>query len=219
MKEHPILFSTPMVQAILESRKTQTRRTTNLDVVNECPDEWIFEKTEVNPEVEFCKDFKKSVKKLTGIFAKFSNKRNGNLAYCKFQSGQPGDLLWVRESWIEDPAGKKGLPKGYCADYNGTAPFGIKKPSIHLKKKYARIWLQVEEIRVERLQDISEEDAKAEGVEPGRLFGFGAIGQSTFREGFFNTWMDIYGMESLHENPWVWVVKFKVVSMSGKPER
>jgi hypothetical protein len=190
-KEHPILFSTPMVQAILEGRKTQTRRTVKTEMIDGENRPWIMTKEGPAP------------------------------LKCPF--GKPGDLLWVRETWAKADI-------GFCFKvYNDIdavfAPRNCWKPSIHMPKTAARIWLEVEEVRVERLQDISEEDAKAEGVKSrfSDLFQEERYDDYLDMEGeyrspassFQSLWQKINGPESWDANPWVWVVKFKVLSTKG----
>jgi len=210
MKEHPILFSTPMVQAILEGRKTQTRRV-----------------IKPQPKVINKHDFEWKDRCYSGM-----TEIHGGSFRLQSPYGQPGDLLWVGENWIEDPAGKKGLPKGFCADYGGAAPFGKKKPSIHLKKKYARIWLKIKDVRVERLQEISQEDAISEGIRhqkhEGDYYYFypcNDLRDDSYIDNpitsFYSLWRlinGIDGIESWDADPWVWVVEFEVVSTTGKPE-
>jgi hypothetical protein len=95
------------------------------------------------------------------------------------------------------------------------------KPSIHMPKAAARIWLQVEAVRVERLQDITSEEAKLEGAagwternHPGMVMG----DYPTPKQDFIRLWQNINGQDSFHANPWVWVVSFKVLSTTGKPD-
>lgn len=189
MIEHQILFRTPMVQAILEGRKTQTRRV--------CQHQhWAFsELTDVN---------------VNGICQKVD--RNVSCPY-----GQPGDRLWVREKTIINNNSNTYWPvaDGYVktADYEKTIP------SIHMPKAAARIWLEIEEVKVERVQDINDKGAIAEGVlqlEPGVFKGYNPacnfpnyIAKSSFKELWITTGGDWYG------NPWVWVIKFKVLSTTG----
>ncbi len=244
-KEHPILFSTLMVQAILAGRKTNTRRLTKLQEINKHPDWW-----ECIP-----------VKNMAGELAyMFTDKESGKVVFIKSPYGQPGDMLWARESqqWLEGFAGS-----GYYvfkADFtqqNGAWEQDIKvdgkdrvervekwRPSIHMPKEASRIWLPVEDVRVERLQDISEEDAIAEGVQenvcdpetadrcPSLLCIDGCSGKGQYyrypvdfddlpcysaRESFQTLWHSINGRESWNANPWVWAVKFKVLSTTGHP--
>ena len=180
-----------MVQAILDGRKTMTRR-----VVKPQP-AWIGE-----PNVPF----------------KTPDADPKGIIKCPYQ---PGDRLWVRETWA-------GLPQFhnlnseieryiYKADEDATP---LKwKPSIHMPKEAARIWLEVTSVRVERLQDITEEDAKAEGIawerarKINRLENSGRIIDSA-KAMFMRLWDSInakrgYGWDI---NPWVWVIEFKKVS-------
>lgn len=215
-KEIPILFSTPMVQALLAGRKTQTRR-----VVKPQPP------SSVN-----------LVRKLGNTYvSSYPNGATKPFDYqtkCKWSAG---DLLWVREAWCGSTAtvgmsftlgvaeGQRMSFNAYRATYQGDKPpFGLTwKPSIHMPKSAARIWLQVESVRVERVRDISEEDAKVEGVknyrEGGRFIDY-LLDHSlcgSAKESFETLWQSINGAESWEANPWVWVVSFKVLSTTGKP--
>lgn len=209
MKEIPILFSTPMVQAILDLLKGMTRRTRGLEKMNEAPDNWRLYEGDY------------FIDKKGRINQKFFNV-NGHSDHAKCPYGQPGDVLWVRESFC--------IMDGdifFKASVNH--PETLKwKPSIYILKANARIWLQVEEIRVERLQYITEEDARREGVK----FAKSTIGpcyldyihggynvMTTAYHSFRSLWRKINGSESWDLNPWVWVVKFKVLSTTGKPEK
>jgi len=188
MKEHPILFSGPMVRAILEGRKTMTRRVA-------CPPGY--------------------------------NLTDYGLAHCRY--GQPGDRLWVRETWAAgacaDMLNPSALSRktwlidngGLWYEADGAAPLtpispkGKTRPSIFMPRWASRILLEVTSVSVERVQDISETDAKAEGA-PWLGAGFLAkLGDGSYREGFYDLWDSInakrgYGWDA---NPWVWVVKFK----------
>jgi hypothetical protein len=124
MKRRPILFSTPMVQAILEGRKTQTRRV-------------------VKPQPANTNDVLNLV--------------NDDLQY-KSPFGQVGDVLWIRETWA------KTIDNDYVFKANNPYTHLRFKPSIHMPKEACRLFLQIKSVRVERLLDISEQDAKAEGV-------------------------------------------------------
>lgn len=209
MKEIPILFSTAMVQSILEGRKSQTRRLVK--------DKHVLYSLDVNKVIpEYFKD--------------------GDGGWCPY--GKPGDILWVRETWSPDMAGdgENGyveyikyaadgtrLPINWVKDYDRFN----NRPGIHMNKEYARIWLQVESVRVERLQDISGEDAFAEGV--GEKHRSGAKSMTTagidyrhWEAGqkimFKNLWAEINGADSWQANPWTWVISFKVLSTTGKPD-
>lgn len=224
--EIPILFQTEMVQANLADMKTQTRRANKLDV----PHDLVIDKVEFNtndwPKTPLL--FKKKVKEI------------GNTDFFEiveaFKSpyGKPGDLLWVRESMTNIEARII-----YKADLNDVEDFeeihqvyGLTKikwkPSIHMPKSASRLWLMVEEIRVERLQDITEEDAKAEGMKevPSNNSGFkGNVFErpnykrhyATAKLAFSQLWISINGQESWKSNPWVWVIKYRILSKTGRP--
>lgn len=212
MKEYPILFQTEMVQAICKGEKTESRRLAGLQPVNQNPDEWELAHT---GELSL-----HSLKKEEAgcLFAGFVNKNDvGNRLAFKCPYGIHGGLLYVRERWANISPfspGTNGII--YYASQSDLALEidqlnGVKwKPSIHLKKEHSRLWLNVEEIKVERLQVITEESAMAEGIQPGRLFGFGRLGEQSHREGFFNKWIDINEYENFIDNPWVWVVRFSL---------
>jgi hypothetical protein len=204
MKFIPILFSTPMVQAIQEGRKTQTRREVNFPMV--WPD--LLEDLHAKLVVK-----RKEVFDLKGE-SRFA---------LRDRFGKPGDVLWVRETFAV-----AGARTRYKADYDWTdeekslgeiAPW---KPSVHMHKAYCRFFLEVVSIRVERLQDISEHDAMKEGVFASPIYQ----GYVTDMEGrnfhassaarsFEKLWCQINGPESWEANPWVWVVEFKKIE---KPE-
>lgn len=223
MKEHPILFSTEMVQALLQGRKSQTRR-----VIKHQP----FDNTEIDGN--FFEGRHKGYVKVDGHP---DWQRQFAYHFCNYSIG---DLLWVRETWVGHNRSKfkdylsfqsGGYWFAYKADGKEKFPNGevIKwKPSIFMPKTAARIWLEVTDIRVERLQDINEEDAKAEGAEKvwqdeKGNFWFPAsesirtVGEhGDFKTGFNSIWHGINGEESWNQNPWVWVISFKVLSTTGK---
>ncbi|WP_153717272.1 hypothetical protein [Eikenella corrodens] len=194
MKERPILFSGPMVRAILEGRKTQTRRIINPQPKNRRGGRWMY-----------C--YESTDRKTEGSFSYSWPDKNGNccadrgweskITYrCPY--GQPGDRLWVREAWAVHPETGSLL---YRAD--DEAPADTRwKPSIHLPRKHSRILLEMTSIRVERLQTISWEDALAEGTDndPATTNAVGS---------FAKYWDYINGAEAWDMNPWVWVVGFK----------
>lgn len=222
MKQRPILFSTPMVQAILEGRKTQTRR--------------IIKKQPKSGE-----QYGKATV-LDGTSDKvwtigLPGSSYVDIINCPY--GKPGDVLWVRETF-----GNLKVKFGYYmykADDLNISEEAIKKtlfqnrwkPSIHMPKAAARIYLKITQIRMERLNDISEEDAISEGV-PSRLIPpFNAFSKprtsyfdyqcKTFpsmhifnaKDSFKSLWQSINGFNSWTLNDWVWVVSFERID---KPE-
>jgi hypothetical protein len=243
MKFIPILFSTAMVQAILEGRKTQTRRTKGLEFINAEPDGYSFTQWVESPVLAGEDTSGNIIEVFTkGRFAEFS-KGEWN---CKCPYGQPGDVLWVRENILCHPAysskdhkaglcGPLFLPngenvafRGYVADWKNEHPVFKVIPSIHMPKPACRIFLEVVSVRVERLRDISESDAKSEGVfpigtNPDDVWWYkDYMGTSIARmynsaiKSFASLWSKINGVESWNsENPWVWVVEFKRIE---KPE-
>ncbi len=204
MKEHPILFSTPMVKGLLNDTKTMTRRVTGLDKINKNPDDYYFQSLVLHSTGRY-------------TFAPMVNfsPANEDIIEVKCRYGKPGDLLWVRETWTEVMIqDEEGYFNVYKADGNDwAAPW---TPSIHMPKAAARIWLRVTDIRIERLRDITEEDAKAEGAEYQLWRGVIEDTQS-YRNGFTSIWLNINGDASWNKNPWVWVVSFEVLSKTGKP--
>jgi len=199
MKERPILFSGEMVRAALDDLKRQTRRTNGLEEINEFPDHWKFDRC-------FEDDG-------TYAFTYTEGEFQGELIKCPY--GKIGDRLYVRENWgthrLYDaikPSNLKDrseLKDGiwYEADIykkEKSIWMGKTRPNIFLPKRFSRITLEITNIRVERLNDISEEDAYAEGIQPQCR---------TPKEAFAVLWNQIYG--SWEKNPWVWVVEFKVV--------
>lgn len=148
MKELPILFSTPMVQAIDQNRKKMTRRTSGLEKVNENPDYW-----EIN-KILLIED---KLSQLTVSF-NFSNKRNN--IFCCNPRYQKGDLIWVKETFTIIP------PNLICYKADSAYPNRIKwKSSLFMRKDYARTWLECTGVRCERAANISEADAIEEGIE------------------------------------------------------
>lgn len=198
VRERPILFSTPMVKAIIDLLKIKTRRTRGLDEVNKRPDDFIID------EIFY------SGAKVTVHF------RDGNQSLfvdCPF--GNIGDILWVRETWAEFAGMGDNIDYVYKADgiFDTPAKEHLRdmrwRPSIFMPKEACRIKLEITGIRVERLQDISEDDAKAEGV-PEYLLPIKPTEDGSYYSYAFNClWNEINGKESWNENPWVWMIEFK----------
>ncbi|KPB64282.1 Uncharacterized protein AC510_3513 [Pseudomonas amygdali pv. myricae] len=144
----------------------------------------------------------------------------GNADLCPY--GKVGDRLWVRESWqadaqVNDVAPRElshGEPLHYPADgalrQTGCSMItpGKTRPSIHMPRWVSRILLEITDVRVERLQDISEEQAKAEGP----IWPVAEHLEMAWRVQFRTLWKSINGAENWKANPWVWVVEFKRVT-------
>lgn len=225
MKERPILFNADMVRALLDGRKTQTRR-----IVKPQPPEthsfggYVIEASSRKNEGKF----KWGIKKGEYHFA--------DSIYVRCPYGQPGDRLWVRESfWGCDLPGYGDQPcvvydnEWQGKEYKPEQPrpwarkFG-RIPSIHMPKDCSRILLEIVSVRVERLQDISEADAMAEGIDlpEGETYRDYAVkpedneGHDYYfcpQDSFISLWEKINGLESCKANPWVWVVEFKRVEL------
>lgn len=230
MKERPILFNGPMVRAILEGRKTQTRRA-----------------VKPQPEIYTTADGRATWRhgKRVGTGPNAEAWTCHAIDRCPY--GQPGDRLWVRETWAE--ICHAGDAECYCEDEEsrrehhrfeyradtenkrpGDWPDPSEtefqdapgwRPSIHMPRKASRITLEITEVRVQRLQEISEEDARAEGVDVFRvrlgdldpILVPGCRGADSPKEGFQNLWDSLAkpGADSA-ANPFVWVIEFRRVT-------
>ncbi|AZL45304.1 TPA: hypothetical protein MFO42_08855 [Klebsiella pneumoniae] len=234
MKERGMIFNGEMVRAILDGRKTQTRRIMApqpADDIERC----IFP----NPEA-------------IGWKSSLRHKHGSTTAhFCHY--GKPGDRIWVRETWgvVSHAFSDDGLMIDWVPDRPATAihemPFGngyysgyaiyaadgdftwgdddgyedgrsCWKPSIHMPRAASRILLEITDVRVERLNAISEEDARAEGIIDGGCLNCGepepcgcANPEPDATDAFAYLWQSIYGQESWNANPWVWVIEFKRV--------
>lgn len=207
MKERPILFSGAMVRAILAGRKTQTRR-----VVKPQP-----KSTSTNPPLgakpgEFyvvpdafptsaTRGFVISHCESYGTHHCMGQKEFAE-GFCPY--GATGDRLWVRETFMPMP--HLNAKAFYQADDRLVG--GKWKPSIFMPRALSRITLEVVKVRVERLQSIREEDAKAEGVEASTQVEM-KDGSPCYSLPYQILWNQINGVGAWESNPWVWVVEFK----------
>ena len=199
----PILFNTEMVRAILDGKKTCIRRI----LKGAIPDDAMWGYTMFTP---------KGCVSCRGVYADEYGEKFFRLPY------QQGDILYVRETWQflyelddnEQPVEETG--KYYYAatditlfntyvDENGVKHDYVPwRPSIHMPKEAARIWLKVTDVRVERLQDMTDDDAEAEGCfdYTSTALGFPDVWDSTIKKSD----LDRYGWDA---NPWVWVIDFE----------
>lgn len=225
MKERPIIFSSPMVRAILDGRKSQTRRIVKKQISDIHKFQgWIIGST----------DKKRDGCASWGI-------GEGALIYdlvvARCPYGKPGDRLWVRETW-QGPLFYDEIPEDWNSDKYKTPEYCYYKasgdscdftdsddnfverwsPSIHMPRWASRILLEVTNVRVERLHDISEEDAKAEGSYVCDYFGRRLLDQSSnqgcYKWGYRSIWESLNGSGSWHLNPFVWVVEFRTLEIA-----
>lgn len=194
MKERGIIFNAEMVKAILDGRKTQTRRI----VKNVMLDNGIW--------------LKKPTKTRSGTTTHVLDAPKHNL--CPL--GKIGDRLYVREAF------KAGVCTESTIAYKAThKPSDLEEgwyeeikwtPSIHMPRRYSRITLEITDVRVEHLQSISEADAKAEGYDNSQSDAANSIGwfEKPIRA-FRRDWENINGTDGWNSNPWVWVITFKKV--------
>ncbi|WP_438439236.1 hypothetical protein [Klebsiella quasipneumoniae] len=207
MKERGMIFNSEMVLAILDGRKTQTRRPV---------------KFPVHDKTLGCE--------LSG------NELAGELSagnYLNSAFGKPGDRIWVRETFcpVDDTqyGGEKWVDYRATPRYEASHPAdwdsapndaeALKwRPSIHMPRWASRILLEITDVLVERLNAISEEDARAEGIIDGGCLNCGepepcgcANPEPDATDAFAYLWQSIYGQENWNANPWVWVISFKRV--------
>ncbi|NMY22853.1 hypothetical protein [Pseudomonas sp. WS 5410] len=211
IKERPILFSAPMVRAILEGRKTVTRRAVRVG----------FNPEDLEGSLS-ASECRKLYRELPQYF--------GPSYFCPY--GQPGDRLWVRETWYcdhfevmrgpylkpDDLDFGEAIEDGtlvYAAD--GLTPYEQEqptwKPSIHMPRWASRILLEITKVRVERLQDISRADIRAEGLQcPPELASDDV--SPNYRDWYPAAWKELWDSTggNWDANPWVWVVEFSRVT-------
>ncbi|MDL5431172.1 morphogenetic protein [Klebsiella michiganensis] len=186
-----MIFNGEMVRAILDGRKTQTRRPVKFPVLDK------------NLGCELA-----------------GNELAGELSagnYLNSAFGKPGDRIWVRETWARYNIDQNSHDIAYRATTPADWPEeGRWRPSIHMPRWASRILLEITDVRVERLNAISQENAQAEGME---LTGWRPTYSDpdsggevmTPYDNFAELWSSIYGDESWKANPWVWVIEFKRV--------
>lgn len=195
-REIPILFTGPMVRAILEGRKTQTRRIITPEPIFDGY-WWSHKGYSVNGEQSF---------------------REGMPLFGKCPYGTVKDRLWVREAWSRIIVGNQ-IDYLYRADHhtgiekkNGDQKW---KPSIHMPKVACRLMLEVTSVRVQRLLEITGRDVLAEGVDNG--FSNPTMGirwENMQKMAFEKLWTTINGPDSWKSNPFVWVIEFRRLNQS-----
>lgn len=231
-KQIPILFKTEMVKATRSLIKTVTRRTRNLNYINEHPNQWEFIGLWIEAD--------------GNLYAGFTCKTTGEKKDIKSPYGKAGDILWGRESYLE-----RGFKGNYAYKADNPIPlddYEKWKPSIHMPKEASRIWLEVVNIGMERLHDITPEGVTKEGIQypvvpseteglvnPVFKLGVDNSALSFMPDGweqldmekksdalllahFAELWCEINGVESWNSNMWVWVISYKVLSLDVMPD-
>jgi hypothetical protein len=216
-QEHPIIFNEWSIQRILAGEKTQTRRVADQD--------FRMQKAE------------RVWKTQDGTFDFIFEDDTGMLRECPY--GQPGDVLWVREGFqfpeFEDDVSPRDLVDYWVGEAGAPPPvkystgetkrawnghdWGRKRPSIHMPKELCRLRLRVEDVRVERVQDITPQDAYAEGIKPQTpnhaprtAIQAQQMQDEAMVGAFRQKWRDIHGDGAWERNPWVWVVEFSQIN-------
>ena len=228
MKERPIVFSAEMVRAILEGRKTMTRRVVKSEFLPSSVTEWKFD----------------PARGWVGIGdVGMCNGARGEIHLMKCPYGVPGDRLWVKETWCRKWDGLDGFAyndegnldpscvlfradgyeveaidgdglRRWNKDDTAASPW---TPALFMPRWASRITLEIVSVRVERVQDISDADCEAEGVRCNRtLGGWDCDGFAFAKDAFKNLWDTIYAKNTEYKwdaNPWVWVIEFKVADV------
>lgn len=203
MKERPIVFSGPMVRAILDGRKTVTRRV-------------------VKPQGAILTD-----RMARSLGVQPPPVQNSAVIPCPY--GQPGDRLWVRETfsyWLRNsdrlPDESDYESPWYRSDADAYGLLGrdeygpvyaeqlLWMPSIYMPRATSRILLEVVSVRIERLQEISDADALEEGIYPTKTGLYSGAAKSAYQK----LWESINGPGSWEANPWVWVIEFRKIESS-----
>jgi len=220
MKEHPILFSGEMIQAILEGRKTQTRRVVkgkSLDAIEFLSGRCDGEPGETEDLYQMSGD--------DGIKIACAEYLDEGFLVIQCPFGKPGDRLWVKETWwcdnipgAFDTIGCNETPIYYRATEEDPSIFPKWKPSIFMYREFSRILLEVINIRVERLNDITEDDACHDG---GFIYSTQFVEKNYGINRFKNLWNSINGKRGYgwDVNPWVWVIGFKVLEPNSRDKQ
>lgn len=205
-----MLFKAEMVRAILEGRKTQTRRIIK-DATGLFWDHKAWRPEVVNGEITH--------------WVSMDTMNDGHLFGAgspqrKCPQGRPGDRLWVRETWNKEGANfhddftKPNPPYYYAADYDAEAnKLYTWKPSLFMPRAASRITLEITDVRAQRLNDISDEDALAEGVERNtvdiEMVRHCLVNGSMHCDRYARLWDSINGEGAWKANPYVWAITFK----------
>lgn len=185
----PIIFSTPMVQAILDGRKTMTRR--------------VIKDKDITNNFDIDVD--------GSVYAYIDQATGDSFPPTAIAKYQVGDILWVRETWSKDENGEYVYRANYGTTEDDSFPPSMFrwKPSIHMPREAARIFLKVTSVKVERLQEITEDEAIKEGA---KAYGPNNCSGTSARIAFAEIWDKTTTEHEWRTNPWVWVIEFEKIS-------
>ena len=207
MSEKPIIFSGPMVRAILDGRKTQTRRVMKPQPFADGYYEGPIEATLLPPDIDGVVSARFNVKAVGGGAIR------EQIIDCPYV---PGMRIWVREAWM--PAiDAGGSDWRYAADYGQEGRRRMNdiqrwRSPIHMPRWASRLTLAVTEVRAERVQEISEADAMAEGVRKHLEPEGNEVVEWSYKQSFARLWNDIHGRRAWDKNPWVCRIAFEGVA-------
>ncbi|OVV33149.1 hypothetical protein [Klebsiella pneumoniae] len=223
MKERGMIFNGEMTRAILDGRKTQTRREVKLNLDISClatTYDWATSLAANHYQALTEEQIQQKAESLRGVIHPVIL-GNGQMVSIICPHGKPGDRIWVRETFcpVDDTqyGGEKWVDYRATPRYEATHPAGwdsapndteaLKwRPSIHMPRWASRILLEITDVRVERLKSISDGDAIREGCSIADMKSGDCVADV-----FARLWASIYGAESWNANPWVWVIEFKRV--------
>ncbi len=205
MKQHPLLFSTLMVQAILSRQKTQTRRIVTKHKSGPCG-------SALKKHLDWSVIYPNNPYGIKVPILEVLGYQKHETIHRVYPPYEPSDQIWVRETWVwEGDTGWQDMcPIGsfyYKADFEENEGPTKWKPSIFMPREACRIILEITDIRAERLHDITEEDAKLEGV--GKFISPIIDPDFYHRYVFRELWIDINGEDNWNKNPFIWAIKFK----------
>lgn len=210
MKERGMIFNSEMVRAILDGRKTQTRRIMKVQLKPCNHTNW----PDYSPESQWKSYPNGWCCAVCANGTTIDHRHHAKGITCPY--GSVGDRIWVRETWAEAGAGAPELnlyranyPEHVPTHYENVPPADEIRwtPSIHMPRRASRITLEITGIRIERLASISDDDAGKEGYPANPSYGGDMDKWLWFR----GLWDSIYPEQSFKHNPWVWVIEFKVV--------
>ena len=204
IKSKGIMLKPELINAFIRGDKTQTRRTQGLDEINESPDDWTAVITASMGDY---------------WYTFFQNEKTGKKLHIKFPYGMPGEHVYFKETFKKTDDGilfQADLPESEWKDHKWTS-------KMFLKKVDARCWAELEGIRMQRLNDISMDDSKAEGIsymkKANRNFfknylsdtGEHSYNVKNANMSFYSLWIAINGEDSYKKNPYIWVLDLKKI--------